>query len=88
MSDQQHQSDPGILDRRNLWRDHRVLAARLSPGLSVLDVGCGTGAITKGIAEAVGPGCLVVGVDRDPAHVDRAGGVQLWVQRQALLRPR
>ena len=73
MSGQQHQSDPGILDRRTLSRDHPFLAERLAPGLSVLDVGCGTGAITKGIAEAVGPGGTVVGVDRDPAHVERAG---------------
>ena len=72
MSHQQHTSDPGILDRRCLSRDHRVLAARLSPGLSVLDVGCGTGAITKGIAEAVGPGGTVVGIDRDAALIARA----------------
>jgi SAM-dependent methyltransferase len=72
MSGQRHQSDPGILDRRTLSHDYPFLAERLSPGLSVLDVGCGTGAITKGIAEAVGPGGTVVGVDRDPAHVERA----------------
>jgi SAM-dependent methyltransferase len=72
MTGQPHQSDPGILDRRTLSRDHRVLAGRLAPGMSVLDVGCGTGAITKGIAAAVGPGGTVVGVDRDPGHVDRA----------------
>ena len=72
MSAQQHQSDPNILDRRTLRNDHRVLADLLAPGQSVLDVGCGTGAITKGIAEAVGPGGRVVGVDRDQAHVERA----------------
>ena len=44
----------------------------LAPGMSVLDVGCGTGAITKGIAEAVGPGGTVVGVDRDKGLVERA----------------
>jgi SAM-dependent methyltransferase len=32
--------------------------------MSVLDVGCGTGAITSGIARAVAPG-FVVGLDRD-----------------------
>jgi ubiquinone/menaquinone biosynthesis C-methylase UbiE len=72
MSSQQHQSDPGILDRRTLWRDYRFLADRLTPGMSVLDVGCGTGAITKGIAEAVGTAGTVVGVDRDASHVQRA----------------
>jgi SAM-dependent methyltransferase len=40
--------------------------------MSVLDVGCGTGAITKGIADAVGPTGLVVGVDRDPGLIERA----------------
>jgi SAM-dependent methyltransferase len=40
--------------------------------MSVLDVGCGTGAITKGIAEAVGPHGLVVGVDRDRGLIERA----------------
>jgi SAM-dependent methyltransferase len=62
---QSHQSDPRILDRRTLQRDHRYLAGLLRPGLSVLDVGCGTGAITAGIAQAVGPLGSVTGVDRD-----------------------
>jgi SAM-dependent methyltransferase len=72
MSDQQHQSDSRILDRRTLAADHRCLAALLRPGMSVLDVGCGTGAITRGIAEAVGPAGMVVGVDRDRALLVRA----------------
>ena len=72
MSAQPHQSDTRILDRRTLWHDHRCLPPLLSPGLSVLDVGCGTGAITRGIAEAVGPTGLVVGVDRDAGLIERA----------------
>ncbi len=72
MTGQQHRSDPGILDRRTLRADHRRLAALLRPGMRVLDVGCGTGAITRGIAEAVGPGGYVVGVDRDPGLIERA----------------
>jgi len=62
---QSHRSDPRILGRRTLDRDHRALARLLRPGLSVLDVGCGTGAITAGIARAVGVQGHVVGVDRD-----------------------
>ena len=46
MSQQHHQSDPRVLSRRSLEQDHRVLAKLLQPGLAVLDVGCGTGAIT------------------------------------------
>jgi SAM-dependent methyltransferase len=72
MSSQPHQSDPGVLDRRTLARDHRVLADLLQPGMAVLDVGCGTGAITRGIAEAVDPDGMVVGVDRDRGLIDRA----------------
>jgi ubiquinone/menaquinone biosynthesis C-methylase UbiE len=72
MPAQAHRSDPRILGRRTLQRDHRYLAARLRPGLAVLDVGCGTGAITSGIAKAVGPQGCVVGVDRDPGLLEIA----------------
>lgn len=72
MSAQAHTSDPQILDRRTLAHDHRRLAALLRPGMHVLDVGCGTGAITVGIARAVGPTGLVLGLDRDPALLSRA----------------
>jgi len=72
MAGQQHQSDARILDRRNLKDDHRCLAALLSPGMAVLDVGCGTGAITKDIADIVGPHGTVVGVDRDRGLIERA----------------
>jgi SAM-dependent methyltransferase len=60
-----HRSDPRILDRRTLERDHRTLARLLCPDMRVLDIGCGTGAITAGIARVVGQGGLVVGMDRD-----------------------
>lgn len=65
MPAQCHRSDPRILGRRTLQRDHRYLAALLRPGLAVLDVGCGAGAITSGIAKIVGPQGRVLGVDRD-----------------------
>lgn len=42
MAAQSHRSDPRILGRRTLQRDHRHLARLLRPGLAVLDVGCGT----------------------------------------------
>lgn len=41
----------------------------LKPGMSVLDVGCGTGAITAGIAKAVGPDGSVVGLDKDASLI-------------------
>ena len=72
MPAQSHRSDPRILGRRTLQRDHRCLAELLSPGLSVLDVGCGTGAITAGTAKAVGPHGHVVGIDRDEVLLEFA----------------
>jgi 2-polyprenyl-3-methyl-5-hydroxy-6-metoxy-1,4-benzoquinol methylase len=51
-----------LLETRSLAADHRRLAALLRPGMRVLDVGCGSGAITRGIAVAVSPG-QVVGLD-------------------------
>jgi ubiquinone/menaquinone biosynthesis C-methylase UbiE len=72
MRAQSHRSDPRILGRRTLQRDHRCLAELLRPGLSVIDVGCGSGAITAGIARAVGPHGSVLGIDRDPALLELA----------------
>src|SRR5256885_3030567 len=78
---------PPILARRSLARDHRRLAAMLRPGQLVLDVGCGTGVITRGIVEAVGPGGRVLGVDANRELIDAArrahgavAGLELDVQ--------
>ena len=72
MRAQTHRSDPRILGRRTLQRDHRCLAELLQPGLDVLDIGCGTGAITAGAAKAVGPHGQVVGIDRDEVLLELA----------------
>jgi SAM-dependent methyltransferase len=48
------------------------LAELLIEGMTVLDVGCGTGAITSGIAEIVGPTGRVVGIDSNPALIEKA----------------
>jgi ubiquinone/menaquinone biosynthesis C-methylase UbiE len=61
-----------FLDARSLAADHRRLAALLEPGMSVLDVGCGSGAITRGVAEAVGPQGRVVGIDINRELLARA----------------
>lgn len=61
-----------ILNTRTLHNAHPRLAERLTPGLRVLDIGCGTGAITPGVAEAVVPHGEVVGVDINPRLVDEA----------------
>lgn len=61
-----------ILDERSLDADHAALAALLRPGLTVLDVGCGTGAITRGIADAVSPDGRVCGIDISDGLIARA----------------
>jgi SAM-dependent methyltransferase len=52
----------------------------LHPGMELLDVGCGPGSITVGLAAAVAPG-LVTGVDFQPAQIEqaRAGAAKLGV---------
>lgn len=61
-----------LLDARSLAADYPVLAALLRPGMTVLDVGCGTGAITRGIADAVSPAGAVCGIDINAGLIARA----------------
>ncbi|MFC3800357.1 class I SAM-dependent methyltransferase [Cohnella sp. GCM10012308] len=61
-----------VLNARTLADSFPLLARRMKPGLRVLDVGCGTGAITRGIAEAVGPQGIAVGVDSNAALIAEA----------------
>ena len=58
--------------REGAWRPSfaRATMAGASAG-DVLDVGCGTGAITRALAEAA-PGARVSGLDGDPAVLARA----------------
>jgi ubiquinone/menaquinone biosynthesis C-methylase UbiE len=52
-----------ILDRRTVEKDNKNLLKWLKKGISVLDVGSGSGAITKGIADQVGPEGKARGID-------------------------
>jgi SAM-dependent methyltransferase len=57
--------------RRTAEANAAFLLPTLTPGQRLLDVGCGPGAITQGLAARVAPG-EVVGVDRDEAFLDLA----------------
>lgn len=52
-----------VLNYRSLEKDYATLIPLLKEGMRVLDVGCGTGAITLGIAEKVGKIGQVIGLD-------------------------
>jgi SAM-dependent methyltransferase len=50
------------------WLD----SAGLTPGMTVVDLGCGPGGVTLAVAERVGPGGRVIGVDDAERHLDEA----------------
>lgn len=65
--------------------------AALAPGQRVLDVACGTGALTLSAAGRVAPGGAVVGLDANPqmlavARRKRASGIE-WVDGRAEALP-
>jgi len=61
---------PEISDR-TLERDIPELKEYLRPGAAVLDIGCGSGAITLDVAEAVRPG-QAIGVDPNEERIEIA----------------
>ncbi len=56
---------------RSAEHQARFLLPHLRPGLRLLDVGCGPGTITAGLAKAVAPG-EVTGMDRAESQLDLA----------------
>jgi ubiquinone/menaquinone biosynthesis C-methylase UbiE len=58
-----------IFDNRSLANDYKNLATILKPGMKVLDVGCGTGAISKDIAAIVGANGKVTGIDNTESFI-------------------
>ncbi len=61
-----------ILNARSLDQAHARLSQLLYKGHKVLDIGCGTGAITRGIAEAVTEEGQVIGVDVNSSLIQEA----------------
>ncbi len=66
-----HTSVVGQHARRTAEVDAAFLLPHLRPGMRLLDVGCGPGTITAGLARAVAPG-EVVGIDVVLAVLDQA----------------
>jgi SAM-dependent methyltransferase len=64
---------------------------RLSPGMRVLDAGCGTGEALKWLADEIAPGGAALGLDLARAHVAAAGNcaspATLAVQADLLRAP-
>ena len=60
-----------LFNRRTLERDAPDLVPHLRPGMRVVDLGCGAGSLTLGIAAAVAPG-EVLGYDLQKPIIDRA----------------
>ena len=59
-----------IFDNRTLEVDYRNLKPILKKGMLVLDVGCGTGAISKDIAKAIGQNGKVIGIDNTEKFIE------------------
>jgi len=49
-----------------------LLKAGLKPGITVADFGCGVGAVTRMLAEMVGPSGHVTGIDADERQLVEA----------------
>lgn len=63
------QNASSIYNQRTLKQDYRTLITALRPGMRILDIGCGTGSITKDIAEVVGPSGYVIGIDHTDSFI-------------------
>jgi len=59
-----------LYDNRSLEKDYRTLKPLLKKGMVVLDVGCGTGAISKDIAKIVGENGKVIGIDNTKKFIE------------------
>jgi ubiquinone/menaquinone biosynthesis C-methylase UbiE len=61
-----------LLGRERAFRERLVRLARLKPGQSVLDIGCGTGSLAIAAKRCVGPSGTVQGIDASPEMITRA----------------
>lgn len=61
-----------LLGKERAFRERLVRLARLAPGESVLDIGCGTGSLAIAAKRGVGPSGIVQGIDASPEMIARA----------------
>ena len=61
-----------LLERRNAAECTANLLPHLRPGMRLLDLGCGPGTISVGLADAVAPSEMH-GIDMEPTQVEIAG---------------
>jgi ubiquinone/menaquinone biosynthesis C-methylase UbiE len=61
-----------MLGRERVFREKVLRLARLEPGESILDVGCGTGTLAIAAKRHVGPTGAVYGIDASPEMLARA----------------
>ena len=69
-----HGVTPGLsrdYENRTVEQQAAFMLPYLHSGMNLLDVGCGPGSITLGLAKAVSPG-RVTGIDHDSVHVEAA----------------
>lgn len=59
-----------MYDNRSLEKDYRTLQPILKKGMIILDIGCGTGAISKDIAKIVGESGKVIGIDNTKKFIE------------------
>jgi SAM-dependent methyltransferase len=68
---QRHSAFEEQMAQRTVVQEAAFVLPHLRPGMRVLDVGCGPGSITLGLAAAVAPG-EVTGIDIQPTQVEHA----------------
>jgi len=74
-----------IYDNRSLEKDYRTLKPLLKKGMVILDVGCGTGAISKDIAKIVGEKGKVIGIDNTEKFIESGRETYKEIENLALI---
>ncbi len=62
------------------WTDAFIEFMRPAPGISALDVGCGTGAMSRRLADRLGPDDRVVGLDYDTGMIEVARALSAVIE--------